>query len=302
MNLHGLKESGRFIFLLVISISLMQFVWYVYKKDLNQSFHPEEKINLALRRTAHLLLKEAGDSSSQIAPVQKVQTDAWMIRLAHSFNYDRLPEILQESFKLHQIQSNYNVSILRCADGTVKLGYNFFDVSNGKGVPCSGRELDSDCYDLHVRLLAESGNANKLPILGWLFSGLLAVSLYGLGLIWIRKSPKSDPTQHPENQWIQIANSQLDVSNQILISGTESHKLTYRETKLLHLFVQHPNQILERQTILKTIWEDEGILVGRSLDMFVSRLRKVLRKDPLIQLVAIHGVGYRLEIGSKQQV
>jgi len=72
--------------------------------------------------------------------------------------------------------------------------------------------------------------------------------------------------------------------------------LTYREAKLLNLFVLHQNQVLERSFILENVWADEGILVGRSIDMFVSRLRKLLRNDERIQLLAVHGVGYKMEV------
>lgn len=88
----------------------------------------------------------------------------------------------------------------------------------------------------------------------------------------------------------------LDTSNQVLILGAARHNLTYREAKLLQLFAAHPNQVLERDFILKSVWEDEGIMVGRSVDVFVSRLRKMLREDPGLRLAAVHGVGYRLEV------
>jgi DNA-binding response OmpR family regulator len=54
--------------------------------------------------------------------------------------------------------------------------------------------------------------------------------------------------------------------------------------------------VLERNFIIENVWADEGVLVGRSVDMFVSRLRKLLRDDPSIKLVAVHGVGYRMEV------
>ena len=92
-----------------------------------------------------------------------------------------------------------------------------------------------------------------------------------------------------------FGNSRLDPGNQTLISGASRHALTYREAKLLHLFASHPNQLLERDFILQSVWEDEGIIVGRSVDVFVSRLRKLLRDDPGVRIVAVHGVGYRME-------
>jgi DNA-binding response OmpR family regulator len=72
--------------------------------------------------------------------------------------------------------------------------------------------------------------------------------------------------------------------------------LTFRENKLLLYFANHPNQVLEREEILANVWGDEGLIVGRSLDVFVSRLRKILKNDTTLQLKNIHGIGYRLEI------
>ena len=72
--------------------------------------------------------------------------------------------------------------------------------------------------------------------------------------------------------------------------------LTFRATKLLHYFVNHRNQLLKREQLLENVWEEEGILIGRSLDVFVSRLRKILKADDSLTIKTVHGVGYRLEV------
>ena len=72
--------------------------------------------------------------------------------------------------------------------------------------------------------------------------------------------------------------------------------LTFREAKLLNYLIQNANQVLDRERILEAIWQDEGMLVGRSLDVFISRLRKLLHEDENIKIVSVHGVGYRFEI------
>ena len=59
-----------------------------------------------------------------------------------------------------------------------------------------------------------------------------------------------------------------------------------------------PNEAVERSRLQKEIWEDEGVIVGRSLDMFISKLRKKLEFDPNIKIVVIRGKGYKLEISS----
>ena len=74
--------------------------------------------------------------------------------------------------------------------------------------------------------------------------------------------------------------------------------LTKTETRVLHIFALSPNEAIERSRLQKEIWEDEGVIVGRSLDMFISKLRKKLEADPNIKIVVIRGKGYKLEISA----
>ena len=85
-------------------------------------------------------------------------------------------------------------------------------------------------------------------------------------------------------------------SNQLLRINDQPLELTFRESKLLNYFYTHQNQVLERERILEAVWEDEGVIVGRSLDVFVSRLRKKIKADPGLQIVNVHGVGYKLVV------
>jgi hypothetical protein len=175
------------------------------------------------------------------------------------------------------------------------LGYNFADYVQNNEVACGGRELPPDCYNLQVTFLTGVDPARNMPIAGWAISALLALVLFVVGKKWPRRA-RQQSAEETGFSGISFGQSRLDVNNQTLFCGAVRHHLTYREAKLLHLFAQHPNQVLERNMILENVWADEGVLVGRSVDMFVSRLRKMLRDDPTLQLVAVHGVGYRLEV------
>ena len=72
--------------------------------------------------------------------------------------------------------------------------------------------------------------------------------------------------------------------------------LTSKEAKLFRLFCIHQNKVIERDIIQKAIWEDEGYFVGRSMDVFISRFRKIFKDEPLVNIQTIHGVGYKLEV------
>ena len=103
------------------------------------------------------------------------------------------------------------------------------------------------------------------------------------------------PTEADKNHLFSIGNYAFDYNNRSLTINQKTIKLTNKESRLLKIFVQHKNQVLERDIIMKTIWEDEGYFVARSMDVFISKLRKYLAEDCDIKIKNIHGVGYRLE-------
>lgn len=103
------------------------------------------------------------------------------------------------------------------------------------------------------------------------------------------------PTTADQSHQFVFGNSQFDFNNQLLFINEKSVKLTNKEARLLKFLVQHKNQVVERDVIMKTIWEDDGYFVARSMDVFISKLRKYLAPDPLLTINNVHGVGYRLE-------
>ena len=88
----------------------------------------------------------------------------------------------------------------------------------------------------------------------------------------------------------------FDAQKRQLEINDETIDLTATETRLLLIFASSPNETIERSRLQKEIWEDEGVIVGRSLDMFISKLRKKLELDPNINIVVFRGKGYKLEV------
>lgn len=87
----------------------------------------------------------------------------------------------------------------------------------------------------------------------------------------------------------------LDAIQQTLIDTQGNiQRLTYREAQLLHYLIQRKNQLLKREDILRHLWKDDDYFAGRSLDVFISRLRKYLQADPTLRIENVHGVGFRL--------
>jgi DNA-binding winged helix-turn-helix (wHTH) protein len=262
-----------------------------------------QKINLALRRTAHHLLRTAGDSTSRIPAVQQPNPQTYRVELGRALDYDQLPDLLQASLRLHQVTGAYDVAVLNCADGELQLGYTVNDLNSDKSVPCGGRSMVAGCYVLQVTFatpIPPRWTASTQLPMSWPLFALGGLLLVGLLLpVWQRTGRVIEPEKPPIPETpgqLQFGRSCLDLTNQQLMSGSSQHNLTYREAKLLRLLVSHPNQLLPRDQILKSVWEDEGVTVGRSVDVFVSRLRKLLHDDPTVRIVAVHGVGYRLDV------
>lgn len=274
-----------------------------------------EQVNLALRQTAHRLLAQEGDRSSRIPPVLHTGPHTWLVRLEHNFNYDSLPSVLQEAFALYRVEGDYNVAVLDCSNSDLMLGYTTSLQTANKDIPCLGREQTPGCYNLSVTFLDRA--STPFPNKGvWLLLAVICVAMlvypaYSLFFLLKKKYQADKPLPAGaddftgmegrnaalnENSSFQIGKSTLFTGNQKLVCNGSEKDLTYREAKLLQLFCRHANQLLERDLILKSVWEDEGIIVGRSVDVFVSRLRKLLKDDDSVRIVNVHGVGYRLEV------
>lgn len=91
-----------------------------------------------------------------------------------------------------------------------------------------------------------------------------------------------------------LGNYTFDSSRQLLIRGTAERKLTTKESDLLRLLCLNKNRILERNFALKSIWMDDTYFNARSMDVYITKLRKYLKDDPDIQIMNIHGKGYKL--------
>lgn len=271
--------------------------WAIGSATPPEASRRDDAVNLALRRTAHHLLRRVGDSTSRIPAVEHPNAATYRLQLARAFDYDSLPRLLEESLKRHQIQGSYEVTVLDCATGILQLGYITTDLAGDEPVPCGGRDPLAGCVTLQVTF-AQPPPAPQRAGLWWALAvgGLLAGLLYTVWPRAVPPAPMAPPSEPAPVVALAVGKARFDLSNQTLTVGNTRHDLTYREAKLLRQFAEHPNEVLTREAILRAVWEDEGVTVGRSVDVFVSRLRKLLQPDETVRLGAVHGVGYRLTV------
>ncbi len=109
----------------------------------------------------------------------------------------------------------------------------------------------------------------------------------------VLKRSKGKPEEEIPSEF-EIGNYIFDHNRQILTIGDKQNKLTPKESDLLRMLCIHMNQTLERGTALREIWNDESYFSGRSMDVFISKLRKYLKDDPRVEIMSVHGKGFRL--------
>jgi len=97
-----------------------------------------------------------------------------------------------------------------------------------------------------------------------------------------------------ENKIFQVGLYLFDTQNQLLKKGNKKKKLTTKESELLKLLCNNMNKVLERNFTLRTIWIDDNYFNARSMDVYITKLRKYLKGDPAIQIINVHGKGFKL--------
>ena len=103
-----------------------------------------------------------------------------------------------------------------------------------------------------------------------------------------------------ENAIFKIGSYTYDPHKQTLQRGEEKTKLTTKESELLTLLYQHANDILQREYALKSIWIDDNYFNARSMDVYITKLRKHLRDDEDVEILNVHGIGYKLIIPEEE--
>jgi two-component system, OmpR family, response regulator len=118
------------------------------------------------------------------------------------------------------------------------------------------------------------------------------VLLYKLKAILKRSADKShDPTQKEFN----VGKYHFNFDHRLIsINGGETQKLSPKEADLLRMLCLYKNELLPRQKALKEIWGDDNYFNARSMDVFITKLRKYLKDDPSLDIINIHGKGFRL--------
>lgn len=250
----------------------------------------ESRKLLMMRNVGHQLLLSSGDSTSRVMPVRKLDEETFLIEFEHDFSFlpDSLVDVVRRTLSFNEFPGAYTVDVIRCFDQSIVYGYEIGARSNL--ISCRGRRQPSQCYAVQITFEKETEIYDKTLLTGIASVGITFLGFVVFGLRGRKKQPVAET-----GVFIPLGSYKFYPETGLLIHSIETLELSRKETMLLKLFAEHRNQLLTRDMLLKEIWESEGVITGRSLDMFVSKLRKKLRHDTSVGLVNVHGKGYRLD-------
>lgn len=118
-------------------------------------------------------------------------------------------------------------------------------------------------------------------------------------LLWkIKAVIRRLPNIKAEAKVITIGKYQFDFNNQSLVFGNKTKRITEKESEILHYLCQHCNQIVKREDLLKNLWGENDYFFGRSLDVFITKIRKYLKEDPNLSIENVFKVGFILNVPS----
>jgi len=282
--------------IIFISVGFFILLFTLWKLSRPMDSYSEflETVKLSLRNAGHQLLLVSNDSTSLVLPIQVLEPSKFRLTFQNDLKIepDSLVSVVERSLKKASLPSAYRVEVLACATTDVFYSYEMFEGKETGIVPCIGRNLTKNCYDIDVRFtqMQTSVSYNKTIYYIIAFIGLVL-----LFLGFKKKTTSSSFTIDNEN-YTSLGSFQFYPNQNKLVKQAAEISLSRKECELLELFVARPNQIIKRDELTKAVWEDHGVFVGRSLDTYISKLRKKLKGDDSIKITNVHGVGYKLEI------
>ncbi|SFT17117.1 Transcriptional regulatory protein, C terminal [Zhouia amylolytica] len=255
-----------------------------------------EKVKVALRAVGHHLLLAQNDSTSLVLPIEQISTSKYQLSFEKEITIvpDSLTSIISYYFNKASLPAQYIVEVIPCSDEEIAYSYQVQETKDMDIIPCKGRNLPGACYLITVEFLVSNTSPNQWIWVLFIFLGGILTSM-----IFYSFKKKNYPAKSIEDHEIMnIGHFSFYPKQHKLVKQSDEISLSKKECELLLILVTNANNIITREELTKKIWEDNGVIVGRSLDTYISKLRKKLKDDTNIKIVNVHGIGYKLELKS----
>jgi len=255
---------------------------------------PAKHLEVVLREIGHQLLLTAKDSTSRVLPVKQLHENTYQLSFQHDFSFvsDSLINLVQRTFEQDGVANHYIVNVRNCAQKGTILAFEINKQATDL-TPCRGRTLQEACYIIELEFLP----SNTTHRWWWLLL-LIPLAIGGYYLKGRLRKPAAPLLVHETMDYLPLGRFQLYTGSHVLSIGDKQIPLSAKETKALTLFAQNMHQVVERERLMKEIWEDAGLVViSKNVDVLVSKLRKKLADDPTLKIINIPGKGYKCTVG-----
>lgn len=264
-----------------------------------------------MRQLGHEMLVQSQDYTSRVMPVQK-ENNRFILTMENDFTFDPglMVYVADSLLKSLAYEGNYLVEAASCQSGEIVYSYELSKQKSSGDAPCGGRILPKDCYVLSLTLLPDSLDLNFFPFTksnipedsklthqSWQKALWLTPAVFLLLGIFLYKRKRQNDAPAPSNETTLGALS-FDSANLLLKHEKATIELSQKEAEVLGLLLASANQTIDRETMLRQVWGNEGDYIGRTLDVFISKLRKKLEVDDSVKIVNVRGVGYKLVLNN----
>ncbi len=288
----------KFKSLLIITLAVFTFFSWKFidrAEDISDDLSSPH-LQVSLRNIGHQVLLSVGDSTTRVLPIKKLDANTFLIQFEKqlALQPDTLAGIVQINMGQAHFPKEYFVNVLSCFTKEVVYAFEIYEDKEQNLVPCLGRALPHGCYEIKISFVS-----NKKTIAHYMPLMVSFMALVFSFFLLIKKENKTDESvvsMGSTSRGVMLGKMEFFQDKQILKFGNDNISLTTKENQVLQILASSPNETLSRERLQKEVWEDEGVLVGRSLDVFISKLRKKLELDPNLKIVNVHGKGYKLEV------
>lgn len=286
----------------IFVLGLLAIIFFVFWGCSEENAGTEdfsEVVKIAMRDVGNELLLSNQDSLSLVRPVIALEKSKFELSFESELSIEpgNLVDIVKRSFKKAELPEKYRIAVIQCSDKEVAYSFQIKKDTEKDIIPCSGRFLPSNCYTIEVYFIHRQatffGTQTPLYTAILVFIGLLFAFVYRK-----KKAEKKllAAEEATTSTYIALGSFHFYQDQNKLVKAAVEIGLSKKECELLAILVAHTNQVITRDELTKRIWEDNGVIVGRSLDTYISKLRKILKEDDTLKITNVHGVGYKLEI------
>ena len=283
---------------------LILTVWFTSKSNAQET-KDKGRIEVAMRMIGHQVLLNSSDSTSLILPIER-KGNRYKIQFGSEFQFTsgELVPTIGHIMQQTKVAESYRVEVESCDSSKIIYSYEIGDSTKSDIIPCAIRPQPKACYNLLITLLDAIPSDESIDATDTKekqsrssTNTFITIAFLLLAMLFLYQYNKKRKSKHNANL-IAIGAYQFDKRNMKLTIQKIEVELSSKEADLLSLLHSSANTTLEREHILKVVWGDEGDYIGRTLDVFISKLRKKLEADPSVKIVNVRGIGYKLILNS----